>query len=166
VMQQFLRSVMWGDLDYLICDLPPGTGDVQLSLIQTVPLTGAVVVTTPSVVALADVRKAMEMFRQVNVEIIGVVENMSSFACPHCGKSVDVFGHDEGRKVADTYGVPLLGEIEIDPRIRMGGDTGAPVASLGENAPGARSIYAMARAVAARVAEVSAKPSGPRVEIV
>jgi ATP-binding protein involved in chromosome partitioning len=166
VMQQFLRSVMWGELDYLICDLPPGTGDVQLSLIQTVPLTGAVVVTTPSTVALADVRKAMEMFRQVNVDIIGVVENMSSFACPHCGKSVDVFGHDEGRRVAETYGVPLLGEIEIDPRIRVGGDTGAPVASLGESAPGARSIYAMARAVAARVAEVSATASGPRVEIV
>jgi ATP-binding protein involved in chromosome partitioning len=166
VMQQFLRSVMWGELDYLIADLPPGTGDVQLSLIQTVALTGAVIVTTPSAVALADVRKAMEMFRQVNVDIIGVVENMSSFLCPHCGTSVDVFGHGEGRKVADTYGVPLLGEIEIDPRIRLGGDMGAPVALLGEDAPGARSIYAMARAVAARVAEVSAAASGPRVEIV
>ena len=166
VMQQFLRSVVWGDLDYLIADLPPGTGDVQLSLIQTVALTGAVIVTTPSAVALADVRKAMEMFRQVNVEIIGVVENMSFFVCPHCGKNVDIFGHGEGRKVAETYGVPLLGEIEIDPRIRVGGDTGQPVASLGESAPGARSIYAMARAVAARVAEVSATASGPRVEIV
>ena len=163
VMQQFLRSVMWGELDYLIADLPPGTGDVQLSLIQTVALTGAVVVTTPSVVALADVRKAMEMFRQVNVDIIGVVENMSSFLCPHCGKSVDVFGHGEGRKVADAYGVPLLGEIEIDPRIRLGGDTGAPVASLGEDAPGARSIYAMARAVMARLDEAGA--SAPSVEI-
>jgi ATP-binding protein involved in chromosome partitioning len=166
VMQQFVRSVMWGELDYLIADLPPGTGDVQLSLSQTVALTGAVIVTTPSAVALADVRKAMEMFRQVNVDIIGVVENMSSFVCPHCGRSVDVFGHSEGRKVAETYGVPLLGEIEIDPRIRAGGDTGAPVASLGEDAPGARSIYAMARAVAARVAEVSAAATGPRVEIV
>jgi len=166
VMQQFLRSVVWGELDYLIVDLPPGTGDVQLSLIQTVALTGAVIVTTPSTVALADVRKAMEMFRQVNVEIIGVVENMSFFLCPHCGKNVDIFGHGEGRRVAETYGVPLLGEIEIDPRIRIGGDTGQPVASLGESAPGARSMYAMARAVAARVAEVSAAASGPRVEIV
>ena len=166
VMQQFLRSVVWGELDYLIVDLPPGTGDVQLSLIQTVALTGAVIVTTPSTVALADVRKAMEMFRQVNVEIIGVVENMSYFLCPHCGKNVDIFGHGEGRRVAETYGVPLLGEIEIDPRIRIGGDTGQPVASLGESAPGARSMYAMARAVAARVAEVSAAASGPRVEIV
>jgi ATP-binding protein involved in chromosome partitioning len=166
VMQQFLRSVMWGELDYLIADLPPGTGDVQLSLIQTVPVTGAVVVTTPSVVALADVRKAIEMFRQVNVDVIGVVENMSSFLCPHCGKGVDVFGHGEGRKVAETYGVPLLGEIEIDPRIRAGGDTGAPVALQGEGASGARSVYAIAKAVAARVAELSAAPSGPRVEIV
>src|SRR6202165_4072232 len=98
VITQFLRSVEWGELDYLIIDLPPGTGDVQLTLIQTVAVTGAVVVTTPSTVALADVRKAIEMFRQVNVEVLGVVENMSSFACPHCGKAVDIFGHGEGAK--------------------------------------------------------------------
>jgi len=165
VMQQFLRSVVWGSLDYLIVDLPPGTGDVQLSLIQTVSLTGAVLVTTPSVVALADVRKAMEMFRQVNVDVLGVVENMSYLLCPHCQERVDVFGQGEGRKLAELYGVPLLGEIEIDPQIRIGGDSGKPVASLGENAPGARSIYAMARAVAARVTESSAAGAGPRVEI-
>src|SRR6266481_4100811 len=93
VMQQFLRSVIWGELDYLIIDLPPGTGDVQLTLIQTVAVTGAVVVTTPSTVALADVRKAIEMFRQVKVEVLGVVENMSTFLCPHCNKPVDIFGH-------------------------------------------------------------------------
>src|SRR6266571_8058938 len=166
VMQQFLRSVVWGELDYLIVDLPPGTGDVQLSLIQMVPVTGAVLVTTPSVVALADVRKAIEMFRQVNVDILGIVENMSFFNCPHCHGRIDVFGHGEGRRIAETYGVPLLGEIEIDPRIRAGGDTGKPVAAQGENAPQARSLYAMARAVAARVAEVSAAGTGPRVEIV
>jgi ATP-binding protein involved in chromosome partitioning len=165
VMQQFLRNVVWGELDYLIVDLPPGTGDVQLSLIQMVPLTGAVLVTTPSTVALADVRKAIEMFRQVNVEVLGVVENMASFVCPHCHESVDIFGHGEGRKVADLYGVPLLGEIEIDPRIRMGGDTGKPMASLGEGEAGGKSIYAMARAVAERVDEVSAASSGPRIEI-
>ena len=163
VMQQFLRNVEWGELDYLILDLPPGTGDVQLTLIQTVPLSGAVVVTTPSVVALADVRKAIEMFRQVNVEVLGVVENMSTFICPHCHESVDVFGHGEGRKTADAFGVPLLGEIEIDPRIRIGGDTGKPVASLGENAAEAKSIYAMARAVKARLEEVGA--TAPSVEI-
>ena len=165
VMQQFLRSVQWGELDYLIVDLPPGTGDVQLSLIQTVPLTGAVLVTTPSVVALADVRKAIEMFRQVNVDVLGVVENMSYFVCPHCHERADVFGHGEGRRLADSYGVPLLGEIEMDAQIRVGGDSGKPVAALGEDAPGARTIYAMARAVAARVAEVKAVSTGPRVEI-
>src|SRR6201993_584249 len=146
VITQFLRSVQWGELDHLIVDLPPGTGDVQLSLIQNVPLTGAVLVTTPSTVALADVRKAIEMFRQVNVEVLGVVENMSYFACPHCQNRVDVFGHGEGRRIAEAYGVPLLGEIEIDPGIRVGGDTGKPVATLGEDAPQARSLYAMAPA--------------------
>ncbi len=163
VMQQFLRSVLWGELDYLIIDLPPGTGDVQLSLIQLVPVTGAVLVTTPSTVALADVRKAMEMFRQVNVDILGVVENMSFFSCPHCQGRIDVFGHGEGRRIAETYGVPLLGEIEIDPQIRIGGDTGKPVALLGPDAPGAKSIYAMARAVAARL---EAKPAAARGSVV
>ncbi len=163
VMQQFLRSVQWGELDYLIIDLPPGTGDVQLSLIQLVPVTGAVLVTTPSTVALADVRKAMEMFRQVNVDILGVVENMSFFSCPHCQGRIDVFGHGEGRRIAETYGVPLLGEIEIDPQIRIGGDTGKPVALLGPDAPGAKSIYAMARAVAARL---EAKPAAARGSVV
>jgi ATP-binding protein involved in chromosome partitioning len=166
VILQFLRSVIWGKLDYLIVDLPPGTGDVHLTLIQTVPVTGAVVVTTPSVVALADVRKAIEMFRQVNVEILGVVENMSYLACPHCNERVDVFGQGEGRRVAEQFGVPLLGEIEIDPRIRIGGDTGKPVAALGESAPGAASMYAMARAVAARAEEVRSAGAGPRVQIV
>jgi ATP-binding protein involved in chromosome partitioning len=165
VMQQFLRSVIWGDLDYLIVDLPPGTGDVQLSLIQSVSVTGALLVTTPSVVALADVRKAVEMFRQVNVDVLGIVENMSYFACPHCQGRVDVFGHGEGRKLSELYGVPLLGEIEIDPQIRLGGDSGKPVAALGENAPAARSVYAMARAVAGRVAELGEHGGGPHIEI-
>ncbi|MGC2530179.1 MAG: Mrp/NBP35 family ATP-binding protein [Candidatus Acidiferrum sp.] len=165
VITQFLRSVEWGELDYLIIDLPPGTGDVQLTLIQTVAVTGAVVVTTPSTVALADVRKAIEMFRQVNVEVLGVVENMSTFRCPHCDKPIDIFGHGEGAKTAVAYGVPVLGEIEIDPRIRIGGDTGKPVASLGESAPGTQSLYALARAVTARLAEVSATSSGPAVTI-
>jgi ATP-binding protein involved in chromosome partitioning len=163
VMQQFLKNVRWGALDYLIVDLPPGTGDVQLSLIQSVALTGAVVVTTPSIVALADVRKAVEMFKQVNVEILGVVENMSYFLCPHCDGRIDVFGHGEGVHMARTFGVPFLGEIEIDPQIRIGGDTGKPVASVGEDAPGGKSIYAVARAVAARVAEVGT--AAPTVEI-
>lgn len=165
VITQFLRSVQWGELDHLVIDLPPGTGDVQLTLIQTVAVTGAVVVTTPSTVALADVRKAIEMFRQVNVEVLGVVENMSTFACPHCGKPVDIFGHGEGARTAGEYGVPVLGEIEIDPRIRIGGDTGSPVALHGENALGALSFYQLARAVAARLTEIAATASGPTVTI-
>ena len=165
VITQFLRSVLWGELDYLIIDLPPGTGDVQLTLIQTVAVTGAVVVTTPSTVALADVRKAIEMFRQVNVEVLGVVENMSTFACPHCGKPIDIFGHGEGAKTAQEYGVPILGEIEIDPRIRIGGDTGKPVTLLGDTAPGAKSLYSLARAVSARLVEVGASAQGPSVQI-
>lgn len=165
VMQQFLRSVRWGQLDYLIADLPPGTGDVQLSLIQSVAVSGAVIVTTPSAVALADVRKAIEMFRQVNVEILGVVENMSYFACPHCQGKIDVFGHGEGERMAKLFEVPFLGEIEIDPQIRVGGDTGKPAASLGEDAPGAKSIYAMARNVAARAAAAADAASAPTVQI-
>jgi len=164
-LTQFLRSVKWGELDYLIVDLPPGTGDIQLTLIQTVPITGAIVVTTPSVVALADVRKAIEMFRQVNVEVLGIVENMSYFACPHCAGKIDVFGHGEGRRMAEVFSVPLLGEIEIDPQIRIGGDTGKPVALLGQDGPSAKSIYAMARQVAARVDAVLASSTGPVVKI-
>jgi len=165
VITQFLRSVEWGELDYLIIDLPPGTGDVQLSLIQTVAVTGAVVVTTPSTVALADVRKAIEMFRQVNVEVLGVVENMSTFACPHCGQPVDIFGHGEGAKTAIAYGVPVLGEVEIDPRIRVGGDTGKPVASLGESTPAAQSLFKVARAVAKRLEEVAGSVGGPSFQV-
>jgi len=165
VIQQFLRSVRWGLLDYLIVDLPPGTGDVQLTLIQSVAVTGALVVTTPSIVALADVRKAIEMFRQVNVEVLGVVENMSYFACPHCKGRIDVFGHGEGQRMAQTFGVPFLGEIEIDPQIRIGGDTGKPVAALGEDAPGSKSIFAMARNVVERLAVITATATGPSVKI-
>ncbi len=165
VIQQFLRSVEWGELDYLVVDLPPGTGDVQLTLIQTVALSGAIVVTTPSTVAVADVRKAIEMFRQVNVDVLGVVENMSYLACPHCGERVDVFGSGEGKRIAEAFGVPLLGEIAIDPRIRIGGDTGKPVAALGEDADEAKSVYAMARAVAARLSVVNLAAQGPVVQI-
>jgi ATP-binding protein involved in chromosome partitioning len=165
VITQFLRSVIWGELDYLVIDLPPGTGDVQLSLIQTVAVTGAVVVTTPSTVALADVRKAIEMFRQVYVEVLGVVENMSTFLCPHCNKPVDIFGHGGAAKTAREYGVPVLGEIELDPRIRVGGDTGAPVAAQGQDSAAAKSLYAVAFAVSERLAELGSSVSGPSVMI-
>ncbi len=164
VLQQFLRSVLWGELDYLIVDLPPGTGDVQLSLIQTTPVTGAVVVTTPSVVALADVRKAIEMFRQVNTKILGVVENMSYFDAPG-GQRHYIFGEGEGRRMAESFGVPFLGEIPLETTVRAGGDAGQPVAAGGESAPGAKPFYAIARRVAERVEAVNAAATGPVVQI-
>jgi ATP-binding protein involved in chromosome partitioning len=164
VIQQFLHSVVWGELDYLVVDLPPGTGDVQLTLIQTVPVTGAIIVTTPSIVALADVRKAIEMFRQVNTDILGVVENMSYFRAPD-GSRHYIFGQGEGRRVAEQFGVPFLGEIELDPQIRIGGDTGKPVALDDREAPAARGFYAVAEAVQARVAALAASATGPVVQI-
>src|SRR5438270_5501276 len=127
VIQQFLRGVGCGELDYLVIDLPPGTGDVQLSLIQTAPVTGAIVVTTPSDVSLEDARKAILMFHQVKVPILGVVENMSYLNCPHCNQRIDVFSHGGGRRTATQMQVHFLGELPLDPEIRIGGDTGQPI---------------------------------------
>lgn len=161
VVQQFIRQVDWGELDYFVIDLPPGTGDVHLSLIQTVPVTGAVIVTTPSIVALADVRKGIEMFHQVKVEILGVIENMSYFICPQCGHRSEIFSYGEGKTTAEQFEVPFLGEIPLDPQIRLGGDTGKPVVALGENDPRAKPFFAAARQVAARasVVALSQQPS-------
>src|ERR1700733_13338922 len=127
VIQQFLRQVDWGELDYLIIDLPPGTGDVALSLIQTAPLSGAVVVTTPSDVSLEDARKAINMFAQVRVPILGMVENMSYLIAPVSGERIDVFGQGGGKRTAEQMGVPFLGELALDPDVRIGGDSGHPV---------------------------------------
>ena len=128
VIQQFLRGVDWGDLDYLIIDLPPGTGDVQLSLIQSAPLTGAIVVTTPSDVSLEDARKAVNMFKQVRVPILGIVENMSYLIAPQSKERIDVFGEGGGKRTAKQMDVPFLGELPLDPNVRRGGDSGRPVA--------------------------------------
>jgi ATP-binding protein involved in chromosome partitioning len=152
VMQQFLKNVEWGALDYLIIDLPPGTGDVVLSLIQTVPVTGAIIVTTPSDVALEDARKAVQMFRQVKVEVLGVVENMSYLVCPHCDQRVDVFGYGGGRRTAERYGVPFLGELPLNPEVRIGGDTGMPVVRRGESDALGGGFVELSRRVAARLA--------------
>jgi len=154
IMRQFLGSVEWGQLDYLVVDLPPGTGDVALSLIQTVPLTGAIVVSTPSDVALQDARKAIEMFRQVKVDIVGLVENMSYFVCPHCHHEIDIFSKGGGEKTAQQFGIAFLGNVELDPDIRKAGDTGKPVVLTGEDSPPAKSLYAFARKVASRVKEI------------
>src|SRR6202007_849631 len=129
VMQQFLRNVQWGELDYLVNDLPPGTGDVALSLMQSAPLSGAVVVTTPSEVSLEDARKAINMFGQVRVPILGLVENMSYLIAPVSGERIDVFGQGGGARTTEKMGVPFLGELALDPEVRIGGDHGKPVAS-------------------------------------
>ena len=126
-LTQFLRDVEWGELDYLVIDLPPGTGDAQLTLVQSVPLAGAVVVTTPQDVALIDAKKAVAMFRRTEVPILGIVENMSSYACPSCGHQEPIFGHGGGRREAERLGVPFLGEIPLDTRVREGGDEGKPI---------------------------------------
>lgn len=154
MIREFIQRVEWGKLDYLIVDLPPGTGDVAISLIQTVPLTGAVVVTTPSDVSLQDGRKAIEMFRQVKVDLIGIAENMGSFHCPHCKHEIDIFSKGGGQKTAEQFGVPFLGSIELDPEIRKGGDTGSPVTLAGEDSEHAKSLYAFSRKVIDRVNEL------------
>src|SRR5262252_11138066 len=129
VIQQFLRNVEWGELDYLIIDLPPGTGDVQLSLTQTAVITGAVVVTTPSDVSLEDARKAVNMFTQVRVPILGLVENMSYLIAPGSGELIDVFGRGGGQRTAQAMNVPFLGELALHPEVRIGGDSGRPVST-------------------------------------
>jgi ATP-binding protein involved in chromosome partitioning len=164
VIQQFLRQVDWGGVEYLVVDLPPGTGDVSLSLIQTAPITGAIVVTTPSDVSLEDARKAVNMFRQVRVELLGIVENMSYLVCPHCQKRVDVFSHGGGRRTAEQMGVHFLGEVPLDPEVRVGGDMGESVALRAQDDPHAAAFYELARNVAARV-EVLGAPKGPRIEV-
>jgi ATP-binding protein involved in chromosome partitioning len=161
IIRQFLGSVAWGELDYLVIDLPPGTGDVALSLIQTVPLTGAVVVSTPSDVSLQDGRKAIEMFRQMKVDLIGVVENMSYFVCPHCNHEIDIFSRGGAERTAEQFGVAFLGSIQLDPELRKAGDTGQPAVLEGENSPHAKSLYGFTRRVIARVDEIRASaPEG------
>ncbi len=165
IIKQFLGQVEWGQLDYLVVDLPPGTGDVVISLTQTVPLTGAVIVTTPSDVSLQDARKAIEMFKQVKVDILGIVENMSAFLCPHCHHEIDIFSKGGGERTAKQFDVPYLGSIELDPDIRKAGDGGAPIVLEGDQSPHARSLFKFARHVLDRVSEVQANAGGSVIEI-
>ena len=150
IIRQFLQQVEWGELDILLIDLPPGTGDVVISLVQTVPLTGAVVVSTPSDVSLQDARKALEMFHQVNVDVLGIVENMSHFTCPHCHHEIDVFSRGGAERTAKQFNIPFLGSVELVPEIRHGGDTGVPVALAGPESPLAAQFYAIASHLADR----------------
>jgi ATP-binding protein involved in chromosome partitioning len=151
-----LADVYWGDLDALLLDLPPGTGDVAISLMQTVPLTGAIVVSTPSDVSLQDARKAIEMFRQVKVDILGIVENMGYFTCPHCHHEIDIFSKGGAERTGKQFGIPFLGTIELAPDIRKGGDSGSPVALAGPEDPRAKSFFDFAGRVKARLEEVKA----------
>ncbi len=139
-LQAFFRDVLWGELDYLLIDLPPGTGDIQLSLSQMVPLAGTITVTTPQEVALYDVRKGMAMFQKVNVPLLGIVENMSHFICGHCGERTEIFSYGGGERAAEKLGVPFLGRIPIDPAIRSGGDTGHPIVVADPASPQAAAI--------------------------
>jgi ATP-binding protein involved in chromosome partitioning len=156
IIRQFLGSVEWGMLDYLIVDLPPGTGDVALSLIQTVPLTGAIVVSTPSDVSLQDARKAIEMFRQMKVDLVGMVENMSYFVCPHCQHEIDIFSRGGAEKTAHQFDVDFLGSVQLDPEIRKSGDGGTPTVLEGEASAHAKPLYEFARKVVARVEQIRA----------
>jgi ATP-binding protein involved in chromosome partitioning len=154
-VQQFMRDVAWGELDYLIVDLPPGTGDVSLSLAQSVPVAGAVVVTTPQGVSVSDVRKAVAMFRQLNIPVLGVIENMSYFVCGHCDARTEIFGHGGGTKMAEDLSIPFLGEVPIDTRVRTGGDEGRPIVAEAPDAPAAKAFQEVAGRVAAEISKQS-----------
>jgi ATP-binding protein involved in chromosome partitioning len=150
-VSQFLKQVEWGDIDYLVVDMPPGTGDVQLSLAQMVALAGAVLVTTPQEVSLTDVRKAYNMFEQLHVPCLGIVENMSYFICSNCSERHEIFGHGGGEALAERYGVPFLGAIPLSISVREGGDLGIPIVVGAPDSPQAKGFKQVAQNVAAQV---------------
>jgi len=150
-IQQFLRDVDWGDLDYLVIDLPPGTSDAQLTLAQAVPISGAVLVTTPQEVSLSDVGKALAMFQRLSVPVLGIVENMTGFACPHCGELTEIFGRGGGERFAAANGLEYLGGVPLDVTVRQGGDVGVPAVAQREPGPAAQALTGVARIVAARM---------------
>jgi ATP-binding protein involved in chromosome partitioning len=159
-IQQFLRDVEWGDLDYLVIDLPPGTGDAALSISQLIPLSGAVVVTTPQEVSLMDARKAVAMFNKVNVRTIGLVENMSAFICPDCGHEHDIFGSGGGERMARELDLEVLGRIPLEPAVRTGGDGGVPITSsqhpASDSSAAAAALREVSRTVAGRISVLAA----------
>jgi ATP-binding protein involved in chromosome partitioning len=159
-IQQFLRDVDWGELDYLVIDLPPGTSDAQLTLAQSVPIAGAVLVTTPQEVSLADVTKALAMFRRMSVPVLGVVENMTAFICPHCGEATEIFGRGGGERFAGANGLEYLGGIPLDITVRQGGDVGVPAVAQREPGPAAQAMVGLARTVAARMSVRAATGGG------
>jgi ATP-binding protein involved in chromosome partitioning len=168
LLQQFLGDVDWGELDYLICDLPPGTGDVQLSLSQLIPIAGAVMVTTPQEVSIVDVVKGIAMFEKVEIPILGIVENMSSYTCPACGHVDEIFSHGGGKRLAQEVGTKFFGEIPIDTRIRFGGDAGVPVVVASPDSENANLFMKLATNAALEVARaVLSKPKrSPRLAVI
>lgn len=165
-LNQLLREVVWGELDVLVADMPPGTGDTQLTMAQNVPLAGAVIVSTPQDLALIDARRGIAMFNQVKVPLLGIVENMSYFICPHCGERTDIFSHGGARKEAEKLGVPFLGEAPLDIMIRANSDDGRPVVATMPESPQASAFLQIARRVADTLAAGApgAKPA-PRIRI-
>jgi len=161
VVRQFFQDVRWGELDYLVVDMPPGTGDVALSLSQTVPVSGAVVVTTPQNVSLADSCRAVAMYEKLNIPTLGVIENMSYYVCPGCAQESDLFGKGGGAQVAEELSVPFLGQIPLYKPIRVGGDTGAPVVSVESDSPGGQAFLQAAERVVEQLSIASKKPSVP-----
>ena len=161
-LEQMLRDVEWGELDILVVDMPPGTGDAQLTMAQRVPLTGAVIVSTPQDIALLDARKGLNMFRRVDVPVLGIVENMSFFLCPHCGERSEVFGHGGARHEAERLGLPFLGEVPLHLAIREAGDAGTPIVAADPESPQALAFAAVADAVwqdvARRLGDTSRQP--------
>ena len=163
-IQQFLKDVEWGDLDYLVVDLPPGTSDAQLTLAQTVPISGALLVTTPQEVSLLDVTKALAMFQRLSVPVLGVVENMTAFVCPHCAEATEIFGRGGGERFARESDIEYFGGIPLDIRVRQGGDVGVPAVSQADGGPAADILRALARTVAARMS-VRAATAAPVLTI-
>ena len=160
-IRQFLGDVAWGDLDYLVIDLPPGTGDVQLTLSQIIPVTGAVLVTTPQAVALEDMKKAALAMNRVNIPVLGIIENMCGYTCQKCGETEYLFGRDGGRKAAEEFEVPFLGQIPLDPRVMIAGDAGKPVVVHEPEIPVAQALRQVARAVAGQVSVQAFKQGDP-----
>ena len=166
-IRQFLGDVEWGELDYLVIDLPPGTGDAQLSLVQSIPLSGGVIVTLPQEVSLEDASRGLEMFRQLNVPILGVVENMSYLELPD-GTRMDIFGMGGGKKLADSAKVPFLGSIPIDPDVRSGGDLGKPIVAFKPDSAPSKALRDLAGKLAAilSVAALQGSDTGPKIQMI
>ena len=152
-IRQFLSDVEWGELEYLIIDLPPGTGDAALSLTQAIPLTGAVIVTTPQDVALADVRRGAAMFERLGVPILGIVENMSYFLCPHCDERTDIFRSDGGKKTSEKLAVSFLGGVPLDAEVCTAGDLGVPIVAAHPDSPQSQAFYEVANQLSVELSE-------------